>query len=98
MKQRLCDTHTQNNGSTSTSHECGSASADVSHAQSKRSTASIGLSGAQKDIATTLDRPLFVEAGAGSGKTFTLTQRVLWALSPESGHAGKPYILSLIHI
>lgn len=98
MKQRLCDTHTQNNGSTSASHECGSASADVSHAQSKTPTASIGLSGAQKDIATTLDRPLFVEAGAGSGKTFTLTQRVLWALSPESGRAGKPYIEDLSQV
>ena len=89
MKQRLCDTHTQNNGSTSASHECGSASADVSHAQSKTPTASIGLSGAQKDIATTLDRPLFVAAGAGSGKPFTLTQRVLWVLLPGSGRVGQ---------
>lgn len=39
----------------------------------------------QKEIVTTLDRPLFVSAGAGSGKTFTLTRRILWALSPESG-------------
>ena len=39
----------------------------------------------QREIATTLDRPLFVSAGAGSGKTFTLTRRILWALSPESG-------------
>ena len=39
----------------------------------------------QRQIVTTLDRPLFVSAGAGSGKTFTLTQRILWALSPESG-------------
>ena len=39
----------------------------------------------QRDIVTTLDRPLFVSAGAGSGKTFTLTRRILWALSPESG-------------
>ena len=45
----------------------------------------------QRDIVTTLDRPLFVSAGAGSGKTFTLTRRILWALSPESG----PYIDSL---
>ncbi len=42
----------------------------------------------QRDIVTTLDKPLFVSAGAGSGKTFTLTRRILWALSPESG----PYI------
>ena len=39
----------------------------------------------QREIVTTLDRPLFVSAGAGSGKTFTLTRRILWALSPESG-------------
>ena len=38
----------------------------------------------QLEIVTTLDRPLFVSAGAGSGKTFTLTRRILWALSPES--------------
>lgn len=39
----------------------------------------------QRDIVNTLDRKLFVSAGAGSGKTFTLTRRILWALSPESG-------------
>lgn len=39
----------------------------------------------QREIVTTLDQPLFVSAGAGSGKTFTLTRRILWALSPESG-------------
>ena len=42
----------------------------------------------QREVVTTLDRPLFVSAGAGSGKTFTLTRRILWALSPESG----PYV------
>ena len=30
----------------------------------------------QRDIVTTLDRKLFVSAGAGSGKTFTLTRRI----------------------
>ncbi|MFR3451519.1 MAG: UvrD-helicase domain-containing protein [Collinsella sp.] len=45
----------------------------------------------QRDIVTTLERPLFVSAGAGSGKTFTLTRRILWALSPESG----PFIRNL---
>ncbi len=45
----------------------------------------------QRDIVTTLDRPLFVSAGAGSGKTFTLTRRILWALSQQSG----PFITSL---
>ncbi len=39
----------------------------------------------QRDIVTTLDRKLCVSAGAGSGKTCTLTRRILWALSPESG-------------
>lgn len=39
----------------------------------------------QRQIVKTLDRPLFVSAGAGSGKTFTLTRRIVYALSPESG-------------
>ena len=39
----------------------------------------------QLQIVKTLDRPLFVSAGAGSGKTFTLTRRIVYALSPESG-------------
>lgn len=39
----------------------------------------------QLQIVKTLDRPLFVSAGAGSGKTFTLARRIVYALSPESG-------------
>ncbi len=39
----------------------------------------------QLQIVKTLDRPLFVSAGAGSGKTFTLTRRIVYALSSESG-------------
>lgn len=39
----------------------------------------------QLQVVKTLDRPLFVSAGAGSGKTFTLTRRIVYALSPESG-------------
>ena len=54
-----------------------------------------GLSQSQATIARTLDAPLFVEAGAGSGKTFTLTQRIAWALSPGSGPDGGPFIDSL---
>lgn len=54
-----------------------------------------GLSDRQRAIATTLDAPLFVEAGAGSGKTFTLTQRIAWALSPGSGADGAPFLESL---
>lgn len=51
-----------------------------------------GLNERQRGIVTTLDEPLFVEAGAGSGKTFTLTQRIAWALSPGSGEGGRPYL------
>ena len=54
-----------------------------------------GLNDRQRTIATTLDAPLFVEAGAGSGKTFTLTQRIAWALSPGSGEGGEPFLSSL---
>ena len=53
------------------------------------------LNDPQRTIAQTLDRPLFVEAGAGSGKTFTLTQRIAWALAPGSGADGRPYLDSL---
>ena len=54
-----------------------------------------GLSQSQATIARTLGAPLFVEAGAGSGKTFTLTQRIAWALSPGSGPDGAPFLDSL---
>ncbi|WP_028264558.1 UvrD-helicase domain-containing protein [Atopobium fossor] len=49
----------------------------------------------QKKTVTTLDKTLFVAAGAGSGKTFTLTQRVAWALMPGSGKDGSPYLDSI---
>lgn len=49
----------------------------------------------QKQTITTLDKTLFVAAGAGSGKTFTLTQRVAWALMEGSGKDGKPFLDSL---
>lgn len=51
-----------------------------------------GLNDNQRAIVQTLDKPLFVAAGAGSGKTFTLTQRIAWALSPGSGTDGKPFL------
>lgn len=43
----------------------------------------------QERIVHTLEGPLFVSAGAGSGKTFTLTQRVLYALTPGSRPASE---------
>ena len=49
----------------------------------------------QEKTIKTLDKPLFVAAGAGSGKTFTLTQRIMWALKEGSGTNGKPYLSSL---
>lgn len=57
-----------------------------------------GLNEGQRKIVTTLDEPLFVEAGAGSGKTLTLTQRVVWALSPGSGEGGRPYLDDLSQV
>lgn len=54
-----------------------------------------GLLPEQRQIVTTLDRPVFVAAGAGSGKTFTLTRRIVWALCPGSGEGGRPYLDSL---
>lgn len=41
----------------------------------------------QRQIITTLDKPLMVSAGAGSGKTFTLTQRIANALESSEGAA-----------
>ena len=38
----------------------------------------------QEKCVNTLDEPLAVSAGAGSGKTFTLTRRIVHAL--ESGY------------
>ncbi len=49
----------------------------------------------QERIVRTLDRPLFVAAGAGSGKSSTLAERVAWALAPGSGEDGEPYLESL---
>ncbi len=48
-----------------------------------------GLLPEQEQIVRTLDRPVFVAAGAGSGKTFTLTRRIVWALCPGSGEDGN---------
>lgn len=47
----------------------------------------------QRRVVTTLNAPLMVSAGAGSGKTFTLTQRVAYALSPNG--EGAAYLDSV---
>lgn len=52
----------------------------------------------QRTVVTTLDAPLMVSAGAGSGKTFTLTQRVAFALSAEAGGAGLTSVDELLAI
>ncbi|OFK24161.1 UvrD-helicase domain-containing protein [Olsenella sp. HMSC062G07] len=57
-----------------------------------------GLNDSQRGIVRTLDRPLFVEAGAGSGKTFTLTRRIAWALSAGSGEGGAAFLDDLSQV
>lgn len=47
----------------------------------------------QRHIITTLDKPLMVSAGAGSGKTFTLTQRIAYALERRDG--SEPFAKSI---
>ncbi len=56
------------------------------------------LNDEQMKIVTKLDVPLFVEAGAGSGKTFTLTRRIAWALSPGSAEDGGAFLDSLSQV
>lgn len=53
------------------------------------------LNDSQRDVATRLDEPLFVAAGAGSGKTFTLTARLVHALSMGSAADGGRYLDSI---
>lgn len=54
-----------------------------------------GLEIPQRSIVETLDRTVFVAAGAGSGKTFTLTRRIVAALCPGSGKDGEPYLTDI---
>ncbi len=49
----------------------------------------------QRQSVTHLDGPLLICAGAGSGKTFTLTQRIAWALMPGSGKDESAYLESV---
>lgn len=50
----------------------------------------------QRRIITTLDKPLMVSAGAGSGKTFTLTQRIAYALTePFASDSKEPLAQSI---
>ncbi len=48
-----------------------------------------GCTPGQRQSIERVDGPLLVSAGAGSGKTFTLTQRIAYALLPESGPAAN---------
>ena len=53
------------------------------------------LNASQRDVVLRLDEPLFVAAGAGSGKTFTLTARLVHALSQGSAPDGGRYLDSI---
>lgn len=43
------------------------------------------LTPSQRDAVESAHEPLFIQAGAGTGKTFTLTKRLAYGLSEESG-------------
>ena len=53
------------------------------------------LNAGQRNVVERLDEPLFVAAGAGSGKTFTLTARMVHALSKGSAADGGRYLSSV---
>lgn len=53
------------------------------------------LNKGQHEVASRLDEPLFVSAGAGSGKTYTLTARLVHALSEGSATDGGRYLHSI---
>lgn len=50
----------------------------------------------QLDVIESLDCPVIVQAGAGSGKTYTLTERIVNALAPSDGSA--PFTNSIENI
>lgn len=43
------------------------------------------LTPSQRAAVESVHEPLFIQAGAGTGKTFTLTKRIAYGLSQESG-------------
>lgn len=49
----------------------------------------------QQKAITHLDGPLLVCAGAGTGKTFTLTQRITWALTGDPENGIPPFLDSI---
>ena len=53
------------------------------------------LNESQREVVRRLDEPLFVAEGAGSGKTFTLTARLVYALSEGSAADGGRYLDSI---
>ncbi len=49
----------------------------------------------QRETVLALDAPLMVAAGAGSGKTFTLTQRIVYGFMPGTGPDGGAFLSSV---
>ena len=52
----------------------------------------MGYTPAQKASIEHVNGPLLISAGAGSGKTFTLTRRIAWALTPGSAGEGRAFV------